>query len=157
MMMSNTGLTRLMAVALLILGLLPGLQQVSLDAAPASSLHRITVSFKLDPRLSGQTYGVPYWVAPPTFAFVQAGARLALEAKALGVGTNGNFMDISAEWTPADPGMVTVTHGQKNEVTITVKRDGESKLKLAAQGVSKELLITAQYIARGSGIQVEIS
>jgi hypothetical protein len=157
MMTSNTGLTRLLAVTALILMFLPGLQHVSSEAAPDGSLSRIMVSFRLDQRLSGPTYGGPRWVSPPTFSFAQGGAQLTVEAKAQGVGANGNFMDINAEWTPADPEMVTVTPGQKNEVTITVKREGESTLKLTAQGMAKELSIKAQAIANGSGLQVAIS
>ena len=156
-MTSNTNISRLLAVVALSLVLLPGLQQASPEAAPAGELSRITVSFKLDQRLSGPTYGGPRWVSPPTFSFAQGGEQLTVEAKTQGVGANGNLMDINAEWTPADPDMVTVTRGQKNEVTITVKHEGESKLKLAAQGVAKELLIKAKSIANGSGIQVEIS
>ena len=156
-MTSNTNLSRLIAVAVVILVLLPGLQQAWPDAVPASSLSRITIFFKLDQRLSGPTYGGPRWVSPPTYSFAQGGEQLTVEAKTQGVGANGNLMDINAEWTPADPEMVTVTRGQKNEVTITVKHEGESKLQLAAQGVAKELLIKAKSIANGSGIQVEIS
>src|SRR5438105_495367 len=130
MMTSNTNLSRLIAVAVVILVLLPGLQQAWPDAAPASSLSRITIFFKLDQRLSGPTYGGPRWVSQPTFTFAQGGAQLTVEAKAQGVGANGTSMDISAEWTPADSEMVTITRGQKNEVTITVKRVGESKLQL---------------------------
>ena len=156
-MTSNTGLTRLIAAVALILVLLPGLQQTSPEAAPVGELSRITVSFKLDQRLSGPTYGGPRWVSPPTLSFAQGGAQLTVEAKTQGIGADGHPMDISAEWTPADPEMVTVTRGQKNEVTITVKREGESKLKLVAQGVAKELSIKAKPIANGSGMQVEIS
>jgi hypothetical protein len=142
---------------MLTLVLLPSLQQASSEAAPAGALNRITVSFKLDQRLSGPTYGGVRWVSPPTFTFAQGGEQLTVEAKAQGVGADGNFLDISAEWTPADPEMVTITRGQRNEVTITVKRVGESKLKLATQGASKELLIKAKSFANGNGIQVEIS
>jgi hypothetical protein len=157
MMTSKTGLTRWLAMTAVILVLLLGLQQASPEAAPAGELSRITVSFKLDQRLSGPTYGGPRWVSPPTFSFAQGGQQLTVEAKTQGVGANGNVMDINAEWTPADPEMVTITRGQKNEVTITVKREGESKLKLMAQEVTKELSIKAKAIANGSGLQVEIA
>jgi len=157
-MTSNTGLNRLIAMAIfLTLALLPGRQQASSEAAPAGSLSRITVSFKLDQRLSGPTYGGVRWVSPPTFTLAQGGEQLTVEAKTQGVGADGNFLDVSAEWLPADPEMVTVTRGQRNEVTITVRRVGESKLKLAAQGAAKELLIRAKSFASGNGLQVEIS
>ena len=156
-MTSNTGLTRVLAVTALILMCLPGLQQVSSAAAPDGALSRLMVSFKLDQRLSGPTYGAPRWVSPPTFTFAQGGAQLTVEARSQGVSANGTFMDVNAEWTPADPEMVTVTRGPKNEVTITVKHEGESTLTLTAQGMAKELVIKAQAIASGSGLQVAIS
>ena len=56
-MTSNTNISRLIAIVALSLVLLPGLQQTSPAAAPARELSRITVSFKLDQRLSGPTYG----------------------------------------------------------------------------------------------------
>jgi hypothetical protein len=157
MMTSNTGLPRVLAGVTMILGLLVGLLQVSPAAAPAGALHRLTVSFKLDQRLSGPTYGGPRWVSPPTFTSAQGGNQLTVEAKSQGIGADGTVLDISAEWTPADPAMVTVTRGPKNEVTITVKREGESTLTLAAQEVTKVLVIKAKSIANGSGLQVEIA
>jgi hypothetical protein len=156
-MTNNTNISRWLAVAVMILVLLPGLQQTSPAATPAGALHRLTVSFKLDQRLSGPTYGGPRWVSLPTFTSAQGGDQLTVEAKSQAIGADGNVLDISAEWTPADPAMVTVTRGPKNEVTITVKREGESTLTLVAQEVTKKLVIKAKAIANGSGMQVEIS
>ena len=157
-MPSNIGLTHVRAMAVVLLVLLPGLYPACPEAAPAGSPSRLTVSFKLDQRLSGPTYGGVRWVSPPTFRLAQGGEQLTVEAKAQGVGADGSYQDVSVEWTPVDPDMVLVTRGHNNEVTITVKRVGVSKLHLAVQGVvSKELVIKAQAIANGNGMQVEIS
>jgi hypothetical protein len=51
--------------------------------------------------------------------------------------------------------MVTVTPGQRNQVKITVHRVGESKLTVASNGVSEELLIKAKSVDNNA-IQVEI-
>jgi hypothetical protein len=112
----------------------------------------ITVSFKLDPRLSGPTYGGERWVSPPTYT--GASAQDTVEARAQAMDAKGRPSDMALQWTPADPGMVSVTPSQGNQVKIAVKRTGESKLKVASQSVSKEFLIKARY--QGKAIQVEI-
>jgi hypothetical protein len=50
---------------------------------------------------------------------------------------------------------VQVTKGEGGEASIRVKRAGESKLKVAFQGVTKELAVRA--VQRGGGLAVEIS
>jgi hypothetical protein len=53
-------------------------------AAPAAAA-TINVAFKLDPRLSGPTYGGERWVSPPTYTAASAQdvveAGLALDAR----------------------------------------------------------------------------
>ena len=61
---------------------------------------------------------------------------------------------VSADWTSSDPAMVTVSSAQGGRVAIKVHRAGESKLRVAAQGSVKELLVKAKYL--GKAIQVEI-
>jgi FKBP-type peptidyl-prolyl cis-trans isomerase FklB len=145
----------LVAVAALLSVLLPRIVPASptqLAEPDADSLKVITVTFKLDPRLSGGTYGGERWVSPPTYT--GATAQDTIEARVGGMNAKGRPVRISATWTASDPEMVTVTPGQKNEFRITVKRTGESKLTVASQGVSKELLVRAKKL--GNAIQVEI-
>jgi hypothetical protein len=115
----------------------------------------IEVSFKLDPRLTRGMYMGDRWVSPPTFTQVGEGKEVTVEAIAQGLDGTGKPVKISPEWTPEDPEMVTVTPGQGNEVKITVRREGQCKLKVVSAGISRELLIKA--INRGEAIQVEIS
>jgi len=115
------------------------------NARAATALTGITLSFKLDPRLTKSLYMGERWVSPPTYTGVQDGKNLTVEARAHGRDAKGKAMNISPEWIPADPEMVTVTPGQGNQVKITVLRAGESRLEIASQGVSKKLLIKAEY------------
>ena len=125
---------------------------LSFDEKAAGALTDIQVSFKLDPRLSGPTYGGERWISPPTYT--GAADQDTVEVRAQGLDAKGNLIRISPEWTPADPEMVTVSPSQGDAVTITVKRAGESKLKVSSQGVSKELQINAK--PAGNALQVEI-
>ena len=145
----------LIAVAALLLVLLPSIVPASPQLAEpdTNSLEAITVSFKLDPRLSGGTYGGERWVSPPTYT--GANAQDTIEARVGGTNANGRPVRISATWTASDPEMVPVTPGQRNEFRITVKRTGESNLTVASQGVSKELVVKAKNL--GNAIQVEIT
>ena len=116
------------------------------DSAPAATaLTGIAVSYKLDPRLTQGSYLGVRWVSPSTFTRVQDGKDLTVEARAHGRDAKGRALNISPEWLPADPEMVSVTPSQGNEVTITVLRAGESTLEVASQGLSKKVHIKAEY------------
>jgi FKBP-type peptidyl-prolyl cis-trans isomerase len=151
-MVSNSFLCR---AALLGLALL--LSRGSVQAQSASpdtgSLKALSVSFKLDPRLQNATYGGERWVSPPTFT--GANAQDTVEARAQGVDPKGREVKVSAEWVSSDAEMVTVAPARGEQVKITVKRAGESKVKVSAQGLSKELGIKAKYL--GKFLQVEIT
>lgn len=121
-------------------------------AGPESALARIQVSFKLDPRLASGVYGGELWVSPANYT--GATAQDTVEIKALGVDAKGNSISISPEWFPSDPEMVAVSPSQGEQVKITVKRPGQSSLKVVSQGVSKELAIKAEN--KGTAMQVEI-
>ena len=144
---------RLIALAASICPLLPGLVQAHVASPDASSLKAITVSFKLDPRLSDPTRGGERWVSPPTYS--GANAQDTVEARAQGIDAKGRPVRINPRWTPSDPEMVTVSPSEGDAVKIKVNRAGQSSLQVTAQGVSKELSIKAAY--RGTFIQVEIA
>lgn len=128
------------------------IQAAAADAAPPTSDKTgIHVSFKLDPRLTTGVYMGELWVSPPTYTTTLD----TVEARVAGVDPKGSIGNISAKWIPSDPKMVTVTPDQGDEVKITVHRAGESKLKVASQEGSKELIIKAKY--EGNAIQVEIT
>jgi FKBP-type peptidyl-prolyl cis-trans isomerase len=134
-------------------------QQQAAEPGAANSgvpLSDIRVSFKLDPRLSGATYGGERWIASTPFtSLAQVGTQATVEVKADGVAKNGAPIRAAVEWTPADPEMISVAPGENSQVKITVHHAGESKLTVASNGVSKQLLVKAKYV--GNATQVEIS
>ncbi len=116
----------------------------------------IAVSFKMDPRITKGLYMGDRWISPPTYtSTLQEGKEITVEARAEGRDAKGRTMKIKPEWKPSDPGMVAVTPGHGDEVKITVKRDGQSKMKVASSGYSKELSIKATY--QDNAIRVEIT
>jgi len=121
----------------------------------AISVSSIEISFKLDPRITQGIYMGDRWVSPPTYSAVGEEKELTVEARAQAFDARRRPTEISPQWIPADPAMVTVSPDHGRQVKITVRRAGESKLKVMAQGYSRELSIKATV--QSSGIQVEIS
>ena len=155
MMIANS-LSSLLAVAALIFVLPVSFGQTTQKAAaPATGLKDITVSFKLDPQLTQGLYMGERWVSPPTFSAVREGKEITVEARVQGLDATGNMVKISPQWIPAVPEMVTVSPGQGDAVKITVRRTGQSSLKVVSQGFSKELFIKAKD--EGDAIQVDIA
>lgn len=128
---------------------------------PSAAGARIEVSFKLDPRLSGGTYGGEHWVSPPTFSSAaQLGTEATLETRVRVVDNQGVPVKTALSWTAADASLVSVSPvspGETDHVQITVKRIGETKLVITAAGATKELRVKATAIANGRGIQVDIA
>jgi FKBP-type peptidyl-prolyl cis-trans isomerase FklB len=90
--------------------------------------------------------GVGEWATGNSYQ--GATAQDTVEARAEGVNAAGKAMKISPEWSASDAEMVTVSPSQGDDVKITVHKAGESKLKIAYQGVMKELVVRAQYIGK---------
>jgi len=149
--------TRLLALAAFIGVLLAGAVQVPQEAIgqAATSITNIRVSFKLDPSLTRGMYMGERWVSPPTYTAVQDGKEITVEASAQGLDVKGKPIDISPEWIPEDPKMVAVSPGQGRHVKITVRRAGQTSLKVVSDGASKRLVIKATH--QEGAIQVEIS
>jgi FKBP-type peptidyl-prolyl cis-trans isomerase FklB len=120
------------------------------DAGPPAA---IRLSFKLDPRLSGGTYGGDRWVSPPTF--VGASAQDTIEIKAVGQNAEGKPVPIKPTWTPSDTDMVAVSPAEGDSVKITVKRAGQSSLQVSSAGITRAFAIKAEY--KNSAIQVAIA
>jgi hypothetical protein len=126
---------------------------------PAGSvkLREIQAAFKLDPHLTRSLYMGDRWISRPVFTGVrQHGDVYTLEARAHGIDARGGQVRIQPEWLPSDPEMVQVSPvGEDGTVRITVTRPGESTLRVAAHGISRELAIRATH--DGMAMQVEIT
>ncbi|QKX18829.1 FKBP-type peptidyl-prolyl cis-trans isomerase N-terminal domain-containing protein [Microbulbifer sp. YPW1] len=125
-------------------------------AAGDAELKDIKVSFKLDPRLTRGVYMGDRWVSLPTYTGArQIGSEYTLEAKAAGLVEEGQEVRIVPEWSVSDPDMVTVTPTENGAVQISVSQAGESRLTVAANGVSRELRIKA--VSEDGAMVVEVS
>ena len=123
----------------------------SVSTAPTG----IEITFKLDTRLTRGMYMGDRWVSPPTFIQVGTGKEVTVVARTQGLDAAGRKVNVVPEWIPEDSEMVTVNPGPGSEVRITVRREGQSRLKVVAPGVSEQLDIKASVM--GDNLQVEIS
>lgn len=120
-------------------------------AKPRSSGAEFAVQFRIDPRLVSGVYGGERWVSPRTF--VTTGN--SVEVRVAAIDDNDSAVPISAKWIPANPEFLTISPEQGRQVTLTVKRFGQSTIRIDAGGISKELAITAS--ANAGAMQVEIA
>lgn len=149
-MLLNTNFVRLLALAALILVLLAGGTQAQKAHSPeAADLKDIKVVFKMDPRVTQGMYMGERWISPPKYTRVQDGQKpLIIEAKAMGLDAQGKQAPIKPTWTTANPEMVQVSPGQGHQVEITVRREGQSNIKVDFQGISKTLSVKAKPLGK---------
>lgn len=116
----------------------------SVPRAVSAGTSTITVSFKLDSRLTQSLYMGDRWVSPPTYQHAaQVGESATLEAMVQLADGRGRALAARPTWKAVDPEMVTVTPSQGDHVKITVRRPGQTHLRLAQGDVSKELTLKA--------------
>ena len=112
-------------------------------APPASaSATKITLSFKIDPRVLGPTYGGEHWVSTPTYTGAQA--QDAVETTARAVDARGAPVKTEPEWTVSDPELLTVSSPRGKRVTITAKRPGTSTVTVKAGWASRTFTFKAE-------------
>lgn len=111
------------------------------DEKAARTSAAIQLSFKLDARLAGATYGGERWVSPPRYQ--GSSGQSSVEAKASAIDAQGRPTRATIEWKTSDPEMVIVSPARGDQVTINVKRAGESSLTLTAGAVSRRLAVKA--------------
>jgi hypothetical protein len=114
-------------------------------AAPAAAA--IQLSFKLDPRLAGPTYGGERWVTPPVYQ--GAGGQDTVVVRASAVDARGSPVKAGLDWTPSDPQLVTVTPARGEQVKVTVKRPGQSALTVKSGEATRKLTIQASQAKNG--------
>lgn len=128
-------------------------------AAVASNPERpvqLLLSYKLDARLATGTYGgSDRWVSPQTFTKVGDASTCAVVVKVRGLDAGGAPTGVHPRWSASDPEMVAVSPGEGADVTLLVKRAGTSRVRVAADGVSKELAVRGEH--KNGVLQVEIT
>jgi FKBP-type peptidyl-prolyl cis-trans isomerase FklB len=140
--------TSLLAVTAFLSAFLPGSARAQGAAPPAAkaAVTDIQLTFKRDPRMVDPFRGIGEWVTGNNYQ--GATAQDTVEARAEGINAAGKPMKISPEWSVSDVEMVTVSPSRGDDVKITVHKAGESKLKITYQGLSKELVVKAQYVGK---------
>ncbi|HET9551356.1 MAG TPA: FKBP-type peptidyl-prolyl cis-trans isomerase [Anaeromyxobacteraceae bacterium] len=119
--------------------------------APAAGDLRL--SFKLDPRLMGGTYGGDRWVAGPTYAGTNGQDAVDVRAEVLDAA--GKVMAAEPEWTASAPEVAAVSPRRGGQVRLTVKRVGEAKVTVAARGLARELVVRSKTV--NGVIQLELA
>lgn len=109
-------------------------------------LKDMELAFKRDPRLVDPFRGIGEWVFGSSYP--GALAQDTVEARVEGVNAAGKPVKISAEWSASDPGMVTISPSKGEDVKITVHKEGESKIKVSYQGLTKELTVRAENVGK---------
>lgn len=122
-------------------------EQTSPAGEPAT---RIAVSFKMDPRVLGGSYGGERWIAGQRFSSaVQQGTEVTIEAKVRGRDAGGKTVPIDPAWVAEDADMVAVSPVAGTEldhVQLTVKKLGECTLRVGSPEAWKELRVTAKAV-----------
>ena len=78
-----------------------------------------------------------------------------MEARAEGKNASGERVEARPRWVPADPPMVTVTPGEGRDVKIAILGAGETRLVVAAEGISRDLTVKA--VRKGDALSIEVS
>lgn len=109
--------------------------------APSPVIREIQLSFKRDLREVDPFRGIGLWSTAPSYT--GAAAQDTVEIKAAGKTPSGKLAKISPQWTSSDPEMVTITPSQGDDVNVSVHKEGECRLTIAYQGLTKELVVGA--------------
>lgn len=116
----------------------------------------LVVSFRVDPRLATSTYGSERWVSPATFNQTGEGQVCRVEARVQGLDVARNATAVSSPgWTADDTDMVAITPGSGSQVTMTVRRAGETTVHVASASLAKHLLVKATE--HGLALHVTVS
>jgi FKBP-type peptidyl-prolyl cis-trans isomerase FklB len=109
----------------------------------------------MDPRLTRGLYLGDRWVSAPTFSISQPMIGATVEARALGRDAAGKPVKVEPLWSPGDPEMVRVSPAAARDVRISVLRAGESRVRVSAGDVAREVTIRA--VQKGEALLVVIA
>jgi hypothetical protein len=137
-------------LVLVLVGSLLALRADALAAGPQD----FQVAYRLDPWLISGNYGSGFWASPPVLGPAFRGIPFVVQARAQALDSVGAPITDSV-WTSADPSMVQVSPGNGADVEISVARDGQTTVQVNAAGITKELVISAQF--SGAQLLVQIA
>ena len=123
-------------------------------AAPLAPAPKLVVAFRLDPELTRGMFMGDRWVTPPTYFFAQEGSRFVVQAKPQQVGSRGEHIDLSGDWSVGDPAMVAVTPGAAGEVTLVIGQPGQTRVTVATGAGSKVLDVNARRVDNGMQVRI---
>jgi hypothetical protein len=139
-------------IALLMLSVFAG---VAAAQDVQGSVESFRVKFKLDTATTKGLYMGEVWVAPAKFTGAQSGRFFTVEARAVGLDSQGSEVDIAAKWESANPAMVKVTPGTGKQVKFRVMKPGQGTAQVSYGNLTRKLDIKAGY--QGGVMQVEIN
>jgi FKBP-type peptidyl-prolyl cis-trans isomerase len=126
----------------------------TVETASAKTAKALRIGFKLDPRTTQGLYMGERWVSPPKYNSADTATSVTVEARAAALDAQGRPRHVVATWMPADPKYVSVTP-KGGTVTFVVNGEGESTIRVAAEGQALVLAIKSTYV--GKALQVEIT
>lgn len=113
--------------------------------AAAGGPQAVHVSFKLDPRLAGPTYGGERWVAPPRYT--GATDQRTVEARAVAVDAQGRPLRSTLTWSSSDPELVSIAPAEGAQVRLSVHRAGRGQVTVRAGEAIEVLHVSAARVA----------
>jgi hypothetical protein len=140
-----------LVIALFLLSLFAGVA----GAQNAGSVESLQVKFKLDVATTRGLNMGDVWAAPAKFTGAQNARSFVVEARAVGLVSEGNPVDVEATWKSADPAAVKVNPETGKKVKLAVLKPGQWTVLVSYGNLTKKLDIKASF---ASGIfQVEIN
>lgn len=121
---------------------------------PALPEPRLSVTYRLDPRVTRGLYLGERWVSPPEFRFVQPGSEYVVVARLQQIDPYGDRTDLNGQWAASDPEMVAISRDAPGQVTLVVRRPGESRVTVTSGTESKVLHIHARQTPEAMDVSI---
>jgi len=124
------------------------------EAGPKSGteLATIQVLFRVEAVTREDLYMGEVWT--PSIRGARAGEQFSMEAKTVGLDSQGRQHEITAEWEVSDPAVARVS-GKGPRITLIILKEGQSNLTVSYGRISKTLSLRAWQT--GDVIHVEIA
>lgn len=144
-----------LVIALFLLSLFAGVAGAQNTAgSEPGAIESLQVKFKVDAATTRGLNMGDVWAAPAKFTGAQAARSFVVEARAVGLVSEGNPVDVEATWKSADPAAVKVSPETGKKVKLAVLKPGQWTVLVSFGNLTRKLDIKANF---ASGIfQVEI-